>query len=427
MKEICLQRVKTFIAAIWIAILVLGALLLVTAPRILAQADAVVTITPLSWPTAGPPTPTVGTLPTASATVAPVQAAAAATPSPTATPVPAINLPGTSPNYDPLTGLTVSDANRLQRRPIAVKVVHYPRTVRPHQSGLTLADAVFEYYIEDGITRFIAVFYGNDAERAGPVRSGRYFDEHVARMYQSFLVYASADDRVNDYLFHTDLAPRLMIPGQANCPPLCRDTSIPGFNNVFLNTYLVGDWAARRARDNSPPHFQPTFFGPAPGWSARSAARVYVWYSGYSYHFWEYRPDMGRYLRYSDLVDAVGTQAPQYEIQRDALTGLPVMADNLVVLFVPHGFNNHFDADDQVFRIDLMDSGRAILFREGQAYEARWKRTAIDQPLVLTDPAGNLLPRKPGNTFYIVLPTEATLVENTGEWRFVAHIPGFGE
>ena len=59
--------------------------------------------------------------------------------------------------YNPLTGLPVSDPSFLQHRPLAIKIANSPDYVRP-QSGLTLADVVFEYYIEWGDTRFIAIF-----------------------------------------------------------------------------------------------------------------------------------------------------------------------------------------------------------------------------------------------------------------------------
>ncbi len=76
---------------------------------------------------------------------------------------------------NPLTGLPVNDPALLNRRPMVIKVANAPDAIRP-QSGLTLADVVYEYYIEWGDTRFIAVMYGNDSTMVGPVRSGRYFD-----------------------------------------------------------------------------------------------------------------------------------------------------------------------------------------------------------------------------------------------------------
>ncbi len=80
---------------------------------------------------------------------------------------------------NPLTGLIVSDPSKLERRPIAIKISNYPRSVRP-QSGLSLADIVYEYYLEQNVTRFMAIFYGNDADKVGPVRSGRFFDEYLS-------------------------------------------------------------------------------------------------------------------------------------------------------------------------------------------------------------------------------------------------------
>ncbi|HSJ86019.1 MAG TPA: DUF3048 domain-containing protein, partial [Anaerolineales bacterium] len=60
--------------------------------------------------------------------------------------VPAILLPT---DLDPLTGLVPADPSLLERRPLAIKVANYPRYIRP-QSGLTLADNIYEYYIEGG-------------------------------------------------------------------------------------------------------------------------------------------------------------------------------------------------------------------------------------------------------------------------------------
>ena len=122
--------------------------------------------------------------------------------------VPAFTLPT---SLNPLTGLPPSDPALMDRRPLAIKVANYPRYIRP-QSGLTLADNVFEYYIEAGLTRFIAVFYGNNSEWVGPVRSGRYFDENIQRMYHAYLVFKFADPRVEKHLETSDIAPFLVVP-----------------------------------------------------------------------------------------------------------------------------------------------------------------------------------------------------------------------
>ncbi len=116
---------------------------------------------------------------------------------------------------NPLTGLPVANPALLNRHPLAIKVTNYPRFVRP-QAGLNLADVVYDYYMERGITRFIAVFYGNDAEQVGPVRSGRFFDEHIFTMYNSYFVFGNADYRIRERYFE---------PGQRSDQPLRSGTS----------------------------------------------------------------------------------------------------------------------------------------------------------------------------------------------------------
>jgi len=94
-------------------------------------------------------------------------------------------------NVNPLTGLVVEDTQLLNRRPVAVKVSNFPRELRPH-SGLSFADIVYEYYIGTGATRFTAIFYGDNAEKAGPVRSARLIDASLVSIYQGVLGFVSA-------------------------------------------------------------------------------------------------------------------------------------------------------------------------------------------------------------------------------------------
>lgn len=348
----------------------------------------------------------------------------------TVIPIPPTNTPFTaqpfnvnlaSPGFDPLTGLKVDDPSLLERRPVAVKISSFPRSLRAYQAGLTLADVVYEYYIEDDLTRFIAVFYGKDAERAGPVRSGRYFDEHIMRMYHSSLVFASADERVRNYLIGSDLKRFLFLPREDNCPPLCRDKTIEGYNNVFVNTAGVGAFLS----DNSKQPLRPAlFYGSVSAFSIQKMDHIFTHYSPYSYNDWEYDPAQGKYLRYSDAVDALGGQASEvYASHIDRLTDQQIMADNVVVLVVPHNFKNDFDRADQVFDIQLIGSGDAYVFSGGYIYKGSWVRDMLDQPIQLFDGAKMPIRFKPGQTFYQVINPESTITQNDTRMDFMFWIP----
>jgi len=329
-----------------------------------------------------------------------------------------------STNTNPLTGLIATDPELLDRRPIAIKITQYPRLVRP-QSGLSLADVVYEYYIEWGVTRFIAVYYGNDAEQVGPVRSGRFFDEHVTRMYQAFFVFKFADPRVYKYFKASDLNDYLVVPTIASCPPFKlgyddRDT----YNNIFFNTVKFKDCIAKRENvDNTRPPIRSSFFSTLPPESDLVVNRVYTQYSLDDYNFWEYLPEENRYQRYQETNSLKNGQPPAYEPLTDALTGLPIRADNVVVLYAKHRFANIFDEEDEVFHIDLYGSGTAFVFRNGVALPATWSRPQLDQPILLTSSQGAPVYLKPGVTFYQVIGETSGAWIDGKDWHFLWHNP----
>jgi len=324
---------------------------------------------------------------------------------------------------NPLTGLPVSDPLLLERRPMAIKVTNAPDYVRP-QSGLTLADAVFEYYIEWGDTRFIAVMYSADSPKVGPVRSGRYFDEHVARMYNAFLVFKFADPREFSYLKNSTLSDFLVVPGAGSCPPFeygyhGRET----YNNFFFNTLKWAKCAQKRGVDNARPNFRNGFFAEEAPSSPLLAQRAYFFYSKYSYSYWQYDADARKYVRYQEAHDMVKGKPEEYAPLMDAQTGLQVNADNVAVLFAPHTFANQFNAEDEVYNIELLGAGDAYVFRDGLVIPARWNRVDENQPLLMTTLLGEPIYMKPGRIFYEVLGVTSPYTQSGDEWRFTFQTP----
>ena len=332
------------------------------------------------------------------------------TATPPSAPMPMVQYSSTLPaNADPLTGQVPEHPEILNRRPIAVKVSSFPRgIVRQVQSGLTRADLVYEYYIEDGLTRFIAVYYSQDAQRAGPVRSGRYFDEYIMRMYHSALVFASADkERVLKHLLESDLLPLLFLPRDDNFPPLWDSGSGIAETHYFVNTAGVGPKLTDDSRQSLRASLFASLLYPL---SLPSINRIYTHYSIYSYNYWEYDPARQIYKRFSDAADATSfTQGEVYAPHIDNLTGAQLSADNIVVLAVPHIFHNEFDRADQVIDITLTGSGDAYLFRNGRMIKATWTRDLIDQPIQLKDANGLPVPMKPGVTYYQVIDPESSI------------------
>jgi hypothetical protein len=352
-------------------------------------------------------------------------------PPPPPTPVPIIIVPESLPGWvnvpaftlsaelNPLTGLPPSDPELMNRRPLAIKVANYPRYIRP-QSGLTLADNVFEYYIEAGLTRFIAVFYSNDSEWVGPVRSGRYFDEHIQRMYHAYLVFKFADDRVEGHLQSSDIAPFLVVPGFGACPPfrLMEKRKIEVYNNSYFNTLAWKDCIVKEGLENQRQGIRQGFFSEEAPTPDLLGLQMFTYYSVDSYNHWVYDSGSAQYIRYQERSDTRNQKEESYDLLIDAVTGEAVHASNVVFLLASHTFSNTFDEEDEVYQIDLTGSGEAYVFRDGVGLVARWIRTNKDQPLLLTTPTGAPIYLRPGITFYEVLGMASYVDQDAGEWNF---------
>jgi hypothetical protein len=76
---------------------------------------------------------------------------------------------------------------------ILMAIVENHPAARP-QSGLELADVVYEMVSEGNITRFLACFYQQAPEKIGPIRSVRPAFSEIAKAYNSPLAHAGGSE-----------------------------------------------------------------------------------------------------------------------------------------------------------------------------------------------------------------------------------------
>jgi hypothetical protein len=366
---------------------------------------------------ASPTTPTATGTPLAADTPAPE---VTSTPVPTGTP----DYPeqghgpaGFPPNVNPLTGLEVSNPALLERRPLIIKVSNLPRNVRP-QWGLTLADIVYEYYTEEGTTRFSAVFLGTDAAQVGPIRSARFFDANLVRMYKGLFAYGSADKRVRDRLSNAEFASRLILEWEAGCPAMCRyDPNL--YDSLVGNTSALSEYANKKGISNTRQGLDGMFFQMAPPAGGQPVTSVYPWYSAAIYNRWDYDPATGKYMRYADKENAVNNQPETYELLTDRNNNQPVTADTLVVLLMSHTF---YSVNPEMVEMEFSGSGPAYVFRDGQAYQVRWQ-VQSGMVVSLVDADGNPFPFKPGQTWFEVMGKTSQVIQQENSWRFQMRFP----
>jgi len=357
---------------------------------------------------------------------------------PSATPAPAFPVEGRGPSdfaagINPLTGLELPEPLLLERRPIVIKVENLPRDHRP-QWGLSLADLVYEYYTEYGGTRFAAIYYGADAERVGPIRSGRFFDGNVIQMYKGVFVYGSAYTDVQNRFFNSDYASRLILESTNSCPALCR-VDPNGENLLVADTAALQEYLVTRNVDNTRQNLDGMLFKAQLPAGGEPGEQVYVRYSGAIYNRWDYDPSTGRYFRFVDNANDINRQNEIYVPLTDRLNNQPIAADNMITLCVPH---EYFILRDDAEVIDIVmdnqriasytacdgqtypgNSGPAYVARDGQLYKVTWQRPARDAVLTLIGPDGAPFPFRPGQTWFEVIGASSSVAqEENGAWRF---------
>ncbi len=377
------------------------------------------------------PLPTATFTPTLTPTVT-MTSTPTPTLTPTYTPTPPYPAEGSGPedypsNVNPLTGLYVTDSSLLQRRPVAIKINIVPRYNRPPW-GLSLADIVYDYYHNDGYTRFHAIYYGNDAELVGPIRSARMPDDILVRMYKSLFVYGSADPRVTYRLFSADYYKRLILESGPSivCPPtdtspLCREDP-SGYDFLLAGTREIHTYAVSKGIDDSPQNLEGMYFHPTPPENGKDGTQIALHYSSDCYARWDYDPKNSLYLRYQDDQYLDQGQMEQYKPLMDRVTDQQISAANVVVLIAPHAYFQPPPAE--IVEILLNGSGTAYAFRDGKAYQLIWNHPTPDGVLYLTFADGSPYPFKPGNTWFQVMGQNSLVTQPQEEtWRFEFHFP----
>jgi hypothetical protein len=355
---------------------------------------------------------------TAAPTATP-QPTATNTPLPTFTPTPIriqYGPTGYPENVNPLTGLEVSDPAILDRRPVMVKVANFPRSGRPH-AGLSFADIVFDYYTGEGSNRFVALFYGQDAKQAGPVRSGRMIDRWLVGMYKAILGMEFADPVVYSKIINQ--LGGLVISGD-HCPAICSDGPLTETSRFANTAELSKYYGTKTSSSNTKQNLDGMIFDtdiPAGGADGHEAV---MRFGKNNEAQWIYDPATGKYLRWIDSVDVNNEFSGMIPLV-DKLNGNQLSFTNVVFIFAEIETLNSGDTMHE-FKI-AGAKGRALIFRDGLVYDSTWKGV-YDTPFTFFDKEGNPIPLKPGNTWIHIAGRSSLITEEpVGVWRVVNYTP----
>jgi len=337
------------------------------------------------------------------------------TPGPTITPAPATYY-YFEPGINPLTGLPAPNPALLNRRPVMVKVSNWPREGRPH-AGLTQADIVFEYFIGHQMNRFLAVYYSQDAEVIGPLRSGRLVDAQLVNLYQGILGYGSADPQVDEVLVEK-LGDRALSFGIVPCPAMCGE-STHSATGVFANSGALTQYALNNGVDPLTPDLRGMYFQIEPPPGDASGASLRVEYANFSIMEWAYDGEGGEYHLWMEADTEEGLQlAPITDRNNDQ----PVTFENLIVMYAE--YVEYAPSLHDIKIQDIVDYQPALLFRDGVVAYGTWRVPEPDRPIIFETPEGEPLPLKPGKTWIVIVGLSSRTFQPVGgHWQINFDLP----
>ena len=286
----------------------------------------------------------------------------------------------------PLTGEVVPGGKVPARPALAIKVENHPEA-RP-QAALNDADIVVEEPVEGGYTRFIAIYQCDDAERVGPVRSGRTTDpDYLRQLGPAVFGYAGGVNAVKQEVPAVGLVDvNYIIAAYA----YSRDEARAAPHDLYTTTQAL--WRAAGSSTGAP----GPLFSYAASWDgkARKVSAVHLPYSWVSDVVWTWDRGRRAWLR------SHGDEPHLLE------EGDQVSADSVVIQVVTVTDGDIIDpAGNPSPEVELTGSGKAYVLRDGEVIVGRWERATLDDVTRFFTKDGVEMMLSPGRTWVQLLPS----------------------
>jgi hypothetical protein len=305
-----------------------------------------------------------------------------ATPTPTPTPTP-VAVPTAT-----LTGLPGADGPAL-----IVKIDNAP-AAQPH-AGLTQADVVYVEEVEGGITRLAVVFSSQVPDLIGPVRSARLTDLTLFEPYATpAFAFSGANATLRKQIRSADLID--LGADRLSKVQYFRKKGWSAPHNLFADG---SELIALSGAAGRPPADPGWVFAAAPPPGGRPVSAVAVKYPGTSATLtWSAAED--RWLVAMGGGPMRTVEGPQLGPKTAVVQYAKVERSGAVDV---SGNSSPF--------VQTVGSGKALILRDGRAYDAAWTRATPQEPIRYTAPDGSPLPFDPGQVWVLLARPELPAAE----------------
>jgi hypothetical protein len=281
----------------------------------------------------------------------------------------------------PLTGLPDTSGATTSRPSLAVKIDNAPEA-RP-QSGLDVADVVYEEVVEGGVTRLIAMFHSAAPAVAGPVRSVRPMDPDILSAYHGLFAYSGG---IPAFVSMMRKAPVQDVNVDVATDGYSWDKARRAPHNTFISPEKL--WPKAKGDNAAPPQAMFDFRAAGEPFGDADAAGVSITYSPRASATYDWDAASGGWKRGQNGTPHMTT------------SGAQVAPQNVVIQFVTTRTLGYKDqSGSNVVESNVVGSGDAWILSNGRITKGRWSKGSQSAVTKYTDSAGNPVKLSSGRTW----------------------------
>src|SRR5215472_17140206 len=262
---------------------------------------------------------------------------------------------------------------------LAVKIDNIVNA-RP-QTGLQSADIMYVIPVEGGLTRFMAVYSSRIPPVIGPVRSAREDDLELLRQFgRPAFAWSGATPHLTPFIHRARIVD--LYAGTAG--GYFRDPRRVAPHNLYANPHTL----LKEAPNASKAHDIGFRFGALPA-GGKATASYTVKYHAATYTF-HWSAEAKRWLVWMDGKPGMATEGCQHA------------GATVIIQYTQIKTSRFLEAGSRPPYAVSTGSGRAVVLRDGQAFDVRWSRPAADGGTTYTLMSGQRMLFAPGQVWVIL-------------------------
>ncbi|MBA7530730.1 hypothetical protein ES705_22940 [subsurface metagenome] len=272
-------------------------------------------------------------------------------------------------------------------RPLSI-MVENSEGARP-QSGLDKANIVYEVLAEGGITRFLAIYYNQDAEEVGPIRSARPYFVSKSLEHQAIYVHVGGSEEAYNFIKEEKIDD---INEFVDFEPFWRTTDRIPPHNLYTSTLKLRKEANKLGYIEMIKKQEYQFETDRnEKLTGRESDSILIPYNSIYTVSYKYQPESMKYLRFMNSEPHV-----------DSKTKEQLAVDNIIIQFAE---TKIIDEEGRL-AIDFIGKGKGLVFFKGSSEEIIWEKQNLNSKTIFMYKEGDRIALTPGNVWIQIVPSD---------------------